>query len=448
MPNRRDILKQTCAVALGMTGPAYIARAANGASAPISPDNRGAAAIRSIVRRDETILRLGGVGDGYKMTWAADDRQFMVVNDGSGWVDEPRAFYNSRLWTIGGSVQDAAFSEVSGYPDSSDVALPETAPRYFGHGVLAVQGRLYQFLSTLDRATQRPRHWVGAKLIYSLDNGRTWCNQDGTSPVIWEGWDAQSRERLMFFQEPHGSFSLLSILQMGRDYSANRDGYIYVYGLNGNVDGRMNELVMFRVPTAQLLNRSAYEYFGGRLGTGGARWVKDIEARAIVHTFPRGWVNRTNLFPDDLVVESWLPSVVYNEPLGLYMMTSAGIGCAPDGTEFGKPSYLGFWVSATPWGPWRQIHEETSWTPGGDLAACAYAPQIAPKWIAADGKSLWLVWADLQGLRTFTRDRHLLDASMEKAASPEQRTAVMVDFMQRYLPRYACNAQRVDLTLS
>jgi hypothetical protein len=266
--------------------------------------------------------------------------------------------------------------------------------------------------------------------------------------VIWEGWDVQSRERLVFFQEPQGSFSLLSILQMGRDYSANRDGYIYVYGLNGSIDGRMNELVMFRVPIAQLLNRSAYEYFGGRLGTGGARWVKDIEARAIVHTFPRGWVNSTNLFPDDLVVESWLPSVVYNEPLGLYMMSSAGIGCAPDGTEFGKPSYLGFWVSQTPWGPWRQIHEETSWTPGGDLAACAYAPQIAPKWIAADGKSLWLVWADLQGLRTFTRDSHLLDAEMEKADSPEKRTAVLVDFMQRYLPRYSCNAQRVDLILS
>ena len=436
MPNRRDILKQTCAVALGMTGPAHIARAASGAS------------VRSVVRRDETILRLGGVGDGYKMTWAADDRQFTVVNDGSGWADKPRAFYNSRLWTTSGGVQGAAFSEVSGYPDSSDVALPETAPRYFGHGVLAVQGRLYQFLSTLDRATQRPRHWAGAKLIYSLDNGRTWRNQDGTSPVIWEGWDVQSRERLVFFQEPQGSFSLLSILQMGRDYSANRDGYIYVYGLNGSIDGRMNELVMFRVPIAQLLNRSAYEYFGGRLGTGGARWVKDIEARAIVHTFPRGWVNSTNLFPDDLVVESWLPSVVYNEPLGLYMMSSAGIGCAPDGTEFGKPSYLGFWVSSTPWGPWRQIHEETSWTPGGDLAACAYAPQIAPKWIAADGKSLWLVWADLQGLRTFTRDHHLLDAEMEKADSPEQRTAVMVAFMQRYLPRYACNAQRVDLILS
>jgi len=347
MPNRRDVLQGTCALALGATGAARIVPAAQ--DAPASSGSGGRAVpVRSVIRRDETILRLGGLGDGYKMTWDADDRQLVVVNDGAGWVENPTAFYGARLWATGGGIQNAVFSEVSGYPDLNDSARPENSPRYFGHGLLAVRGRLYQFLSTLDQATKRPRHWNGAKLIYSVDKGRTWCNQDGSSPVVWEDWSMQSRERLAFFEEPHGAFSLLSILQMGRDYSANQDGYIYVYGLNGNVDGRMNELVMFRVPIAQLLNRRAYEFFGGRRSDGSARWVKDVEARAAVHTFPRGWVNRTNLFADDLVVESWLPSVVYNEPLGLYLMASAGIGCAPDGTEFGKPSYFGVWASSTP----------------------------------------------------------------------------------------------------
>lgn len=434
MPNRRDILKQTCALAFAATSAAPVARARDGE-------------ITSVIRRDETILRLGGVGDGYKMTWDADDRLYAVVNDGPGWIDPPKAFYNARLWTISGGLQNATFAEVSGYPDLNNMTRPEDAPRYFGHGLLAVRGKLFHFLSTLDRAEHRPRHWTGSKLIYSADQGRTWRNQDGTSPVVWEDWNAQSRERLTFFQEPHGCFSLLSILQMGRDYMGNRDGYIYVYGLNGNVDGLMNELVMFRVPIGALANRRAYEYFGGRYGNGGPRWIKDIEARAIVHTFPRGWVNRTNLFPGDLVVESWLPSVVYNEPLGLYLMTSAGIGCAPDGTAFGKPSYLGVWISSTPWGPWRQVHEETAWTPGNDPAARAYAPQIAPKWIAADGKSCWLVWADLQGLRTFARDQSLIGPQIEKADSPERRSAVISEVTRRYMPRYACNAQRMDLLL-
>lgn len=433
MPNRRDILKQTCALAFAGTGAARIARGPN---------------IQAVVRRDETILRLGGVGDGYKMTWDADDRLYTVVNDGAGWIDLPYAFYNARLWTIGGPIEHATFAEVSGYPELNNMTRPDDAPRYFGHGLLAVRGRLFHFLSTLDRAEDRPRHWTGSKLIYSADQGRTWCNQDGTSPVVWEDWDAQSRERFVFFQEPHGCFSLLSTLQMGRDYSANRDGYIYVYGLNGNVDGLMNELVMFRVRLGELLNRGSYEYFGGRLRSGGARWVRDIEARSVVHTFPRGWVNRTNLFPGDLVVESWLPSVVYNEALNIYLMTAAGIGCAPDGTAFGKPSYLGIWVSSTPWGPWRQVHEETSWTPGNEPVARAYAPQIAPKWMAADGKSCWLVWADLQGIRTFARDQAAVEAEIAKAEDAEKRGALMSNLTRRYMPRYACNAQRVDLILS
>ena len=140
-----------------------------------------------------------------------------------------------------------------------------------------------------------------------------------------------------------------------------------------------------------------------------------------------------------------MPSVVYNEPLGLYLMASAGVGCAPDGTEFGRASYLGLWVSQTPWGPWRQIHEERAWTPGKDLEARAYAPQISPKWIAPDGKSFWLVWADLKGMLKFAHDEPLLDAAMSQAGTPAKRGLVQAEFLRRYMPGYAFNAQRVDL---
>ncbi|BAV63356.1 beta-lactamase [Sphingobium cloacae] len=415
------------------------------AAAPFASNN--AERVRAAQRRDDTILRLGGLGDGYKMSWAADDRQIIAVNDGPGWADPPQAFYNSRLWAAAGSPPDVSFTDLPGYPELNLSARPEDAPHYFGHGLLAARGRLYQFLSTLDRAEDRPRRWTGAKLIYSDDGGSNWRNRDGSSPVVWEDWDEQSRDRFTFFNEPDGCFSLLSILQMGRDYGANRDGYIYVYGTNGSVDGRMNELVLFRAPADRLPDRSAYEYYAGQR-RGDARWTADIGQRKPVHVFPRGWVNYTNLFPGDLVVESWLPSVVFNEPLGLYMMANAGIGCAPDGTEFGKPSYFGIWVAATPWGPWRQIHEETAWTPGGDGEARAYAPQISPKWIAPDGKSFWIAWADLKGIHAFGRDEALLSSALEKAEGPAQNAAIQTEFLRRYMPGFSCNAQRVDLRMT
>lgn len=437
MASRRDILKQALFLGVGTVCGAYV---------PQTVFAKGRTIV-GLKRRDDSILRLGGLGDGYKMSLAADGRQLLVVNDGPGWADPPKAFYNSRLWSISGPANDAAFSEIEGYPDLNMSTRPEDAPRYHGHGLLAVRGRLYQFLTTLDRAEDRPRHWIGAKLIYSDDQGRTWHNQDGTSPVQFEDWKDQSRKTLAFFQEPDGCFSLLSMLQMGRDYNANRDGYIYVYGVNGNVDGLMNQLVMFRVGVDQLLDRTAYEYFGGRGHDGSPLWTKDIQKRAVVHSFPRGWVNDTNLFPGDLVIESWLPSVVYNEKLGLYMMASAGAGPASDGTEFGKPSYLGFWVADTPWGPWRQIYEDQAWMPGGEQAARAYSPQIAPGWISEDGLSLWIVWADLNGIRAFGQDEALFAAALEKADSPEAHSAIEVDFLKRYMPRFAFNTQRIDLQL-
>src|SRR5205814_904007 len=100
----------------------------------------------------------------FEMTWDAQDRLYVVVNDGPGWLDPARGFYNTRLWTLQNQIQKAAFSEIPAYPELNDSSRPEDAPRYFGHGVLAAGNRVYQFLSTLDRATRRPRHWVGAKL--------------------------------------------------------------------------------------------------------------------------------------------------------------------------------------------------------------------------------------------------------------------------------------------
>ncbi|TWB64358.1 DUF4185 domain-containing protein [Nitrospirillum viridazoti] len=443
MSHRRNFLKRVLATGVGaahtLYAPAILASARPGASR--------AHDIVSAIRRDDTTRRSRNLGDGYHMTWTAADRQVVIVNDGTGWADPPTAFYNTRLWAMDGPAQGATFGDITGYPELDRATRPEGAPSYYGFGLLSVRGRLYQFLSTLDDAKDRPRHWTGAKLIHSDDGGLSWRNQDGSAPVVWEDWGDQNRDRFAFFDEQDGCFSLLSILQMGQDYRANRDGHVYVYSPNGSRDGRMNELVMFRVRVEHILERRAYEFFGGHLAGGDARWVGNIADRKPVHTFPRGWVNHANLFPGDLVLESWLPSVVYNEPLDLYMMASAGIGCAPDGTEFGKPSYLGLWVASAPWGPWRQVHEETAWMPGGDIAARAYGPQIAPKWIAPDGKSFWLAWADLNGIRAFAKDEDRLAAALEKADGAQARAGIEADFLHQYMPGFSFNAQRIDLVL-
>jgi len=395
---------------------------------------------QSLVRRDETILRLGGLGDDYPMTWASDDRQLVAVQDGIGWSQAPKGFYNSRLWAIEGGPKEANFQEIASYPDLLPV-VNEDIPRYYSYGTIALDGRIYQFLSTLNGKEDRFRRWVGAKLIFSPDNGSAWCNQDGSAPVVWEGWNDRSHKTLVFFEEPQDAFSLLTILQMGRNYEANRDGYVYVYSPNGMTEGTMNQLVMFRVPKSRILHREAYEYFAGYNSTGRARWAAEMHRRAVVCTFPAGWVNSPTK-PGEIVVESWLPSIVYNEPLNRYLMANWGVGSTAETGMFGKPSYLGFWMAENPWGPWKQIHEETAWTPQNDPNARCYAPQIAPKWIAPDGKSFWLVWTDYQ--RRNTPECSTAAEKFERAKTQGQLVRLLPQ-MRQCSPYYGFNVQRVDL---
>ena len=348
--------------------------------------------IKGIRRLEETIRRSVCNGDNWHMTWADDDRQYVALCDGHGWPDIPGytgQLYNARVYALSGGPQDATFEHLSGYPDLCVEPVPNQN-RYYGFGILALDGQIFHFLSTPNYPfSQSGARFVGAKLIYSPDNGRTWRNQDGT-PLRWETWEERTRDNMIFFNEPGEAFSLLTVLQMGKNYEHNTDGYVYVYAPNGNTEGGMNQLVMCRVRKDRILERSAYECFASLNPDGSANWTDDVSAKGIVCTFPSGWVN-TQVHP-----YAWHPSVVYNAPLDVYMMVNWGMGCAEDGMWFGKPSYLGLWTAPNPWGPWTQVHEDAAWTPGGDPAARAYQPQISPRWIAEDGKSFWLVFTDFQ----------------------------------------------------
>lgn len=347
--------------------------------------------ITGMRRLEESTIRFGGNGDNWHMSWAGDDKQVVSLCDGTGLPGTPPGSYNSRAYAIAGDPPDLRFEFLPGYPDLASKWDTLECSRYYNFGILALDGRIYQYLSTPDRPFYQPDpRFVGAKLIYSPDNGGTWCNQDGSSPVVWEEWDTRSRANMVFFNEPGDAFSLLTILQMGKSYEHNRDGYVYVYAPNGNTEGTMNQLVMFRVPRDRILERAAYEYFAALRADGSAEWSPRLEERGVVHTFPAGWVN-TQVHP-----YAWHPSVVYSAPHGCYLMANWGMGCSAAGRWFGKPSYLGFWTAPHPWGPWTQVHEETAWMPAGEPTARAYQPQIAPRWIAADGRSFWLVWTDFQ----------------------------------------------------
>ena len=359
--------------------------------------------IVGIQRLDDTIQPVTGIGDNWHMSWAANDKQYVGLCDGPGFSGLPGytgEVFNTNLYTLGGDAPAYMFAPVPGYPALESLPptpeRPDSYSRYYGFGLLALDRYIYHFLSTPKTRFGPPGNaFAGVKLIYSADDGATWHNQDGT-PVRYEPWAERSRDNMLFFMEPDETFSLLTVLQMGQNYQHNTDGYVYLYAPNGSTDGRMNELALARVPKDRVLQRAAYEFFTARHADGRAQWTPHLPDRGAVHTFPRGWVNYTIGDPHGGHPYAWQPSVVYNAPLHCYMMFNWGIGVGANGDWFEKPSYLGFYTAPQPWGPWTQVHEDTAWTPNGDAGARCYQPQIAPKWLARDGKSFWMVWTDFR----------------------------------------------------
>jgi hypothetical protein len=384
--------------------------------------------------RDETIVRIPFSGDNFHATWGADGRQYLALCDGGG-ASPFTTFYNSRLVAIDGDPANPEISDVPGYP------LLEGIGKYYNFGTISVDGVIYQYLGS-------PKGWftsgesddfVGSKLIYSPDGGATWHNQDGSTPVVWEDEEHRTKDTMIFWEEDQTSFAVVTLAQHGQDNSAAPDGYVYGYAPNGGTEGTMNELVMFRVPKGSLRDRSAYEYFQARNDDGSATWTSDIRERGVVLTYPSGWVN-SFMHP-----YAWMPSVTYNEALGEYLMASWATGVGDDQWWFRKPSYLGFWSAPTPWGPWTQFHEDTSWTPGGDENARCYSSVILPKWVSEDGRSFWLMWTDFQS--AFSEEEKARRLPEIKAAQAAGDHVYVADYVRDGMPYYAINLQRVDLTV-
>src|SRR5688572_21068487 len=101
MATRRELLKQAAATALATLSSSRPMKAENSSQSCIartlkSPMNsRTVSSVRSLIRREETILRFGGDGHGYAMTWAADGRQLVAFCDGTSRPKDPKSRYLS-----------------------------------------------------------------------------------------------------------------------------------------------------------------------------------------------------------------------------------------------------------------------------------------------------------------------------------------------------------------
>ena len=361
----------------------------------------GAAAIRpsGVVFHKDTLFRSDNRGDNWCLTWAADGSQVTSMCDGN-WLGGETS-YHSHLYRVIGGPDDFRRADIPNYPQ-----FAWGTGSWFGYGIVSIDGALYATISKTPR-NRWSGPFRGLKLLRSSDNGHSWyrLNRRGEQRPIGPKDEARNEVNVeeMFFLEESGlghqeqeayPFSFVAFAQHGRDNSAARDGYVYIYSPEG---AHAHKLLLARVPQNKLGVRGAWEYYAGRDGVEPI-WTKDLNLRGCVHTFPRksdkghyfGWY-------------SWLPSVVWNEGLGVYIMVNGGTYAGRGMTESDKDYYdswmhtetgsLGFWYARKPYGPWRKFHYTDYWTVD-DPGNRTYQPKLSPKWISADGKQMVLIWSD------------------------------------------------------
>ncbi|WP_146947941.1 DUF4185 domain-containing protein [Cyclobacterium qasimii] len=351
----------------------------------------------------ETLKRLGASGDNWCLTWTADGSQMVSMCDGN-WLDQKNyaSQIHNHLYRIKGGPENFEREDLPNYPEFSG-----KEGSWFGYGIVAVNGTIYSAVSkTPGSAWSGP--FTGVKLLKSTDNGESWSRVDREgNELLLTAMDSMRNvvnEQEMFSLKEHGlphqtqeayPFSFFDFVQNGKDNSAAKDEYVYIYSPEG---AAAHQLTLARVPHDKIDFRSEWQYFTKYDQNNEPQWSNKITDRGYVHTFPEksskdhyfGWY-------------SWLPSVVWNEGLGLYIMVNGGTygghGMSNSDEDYyhswmhTETGSLGFWYSENAYGPWTQFYYTDYWTVD-DTKNRTYQPKLSPKWISEDGEKMNLIWSD------------------------------------------------------
>jgi hypothetical protein len=296
-----------------------------------------------------TIRRTGSDCDTFPSSWADDGHLYAAFGDCRGM--EPL-----RPEKLG-----MGFLRIAGPPDSFEATnvISETGENKGqgqhgkkASGMLMVDGVLYMWA----------RNAGNAQLAWSTDHARTWT---------WSDWK---------FTE---SFGYVTFLNFGRNYSAARDNYVYLYASDeDNAYVPWKRMVMARVPKDRIRERAAYEFFKARDAKGGAVWTKDFRGRRAVLENPRGLGYRFQASYNAGLKRYLINQITYNADVNTRFQGGMVIYDAPE-----------------PWGPWTTAYFTRLW----DVAP-GESQHFPPKWMSADGRTMHLIFSgdDILSVRRAT----------------------------------------------
>jgi len=339
--------------------------------------------------RSQFIDRLEWAGPAHKLpgtgsdmhwhAWAADGALFVVDDDGVNFGG-PHSF--AHLLRVEGHPPHQRAEVISRFPNLQRYSMRR---HLYVNGALAVGDRL--FVAAYEYDTEDParservlhgneilaeegtefflldaisHHGGVASLMVSDDGGHTWEN----SPVAGAP----------LFLGPR--FAGLSFVGFGPGYTGVPEplaGYVYAISNDESWEGG-SHVFLARVPRDQVLNRSAWEFFGGRSRINEPAWIPEEAYARPIHT-DHGHVGH--------------PTMTYVPGLDRYLL-AFGSDAVPKTYATDMDTAFATWhrrrelqilEAPTPWGPWALFHYDPAWE--GDHVA--YLPQLPPCWIDARG---------------------------------------------------------------
>ena len=306
-------------------------------------------------------------GDTWPLTWASDGNLYGAAGDNQG---SPMNF-----WRIEGNPPSPSVFLVNNRPvDCSRYCkdIPSADPKagVKPAGVISVKGLLYFAVENMnygDNPTFNRQHNLNGWIITSNDFGKTW-KLDATKQTFFKGRVASAH-----------------FIQFGKDNVDSKDGYVYAYFPAAD-DGKAywengDYLLLGRVPTDQILVRSAWKFFAGRQPSGQEIWDKDDSKAAQVFRYP-------HMTGED--------HVTFNPVLKRYILANYGfhdghLNPRPYHQHFIEtvcPSQLTLFESSQITGPWYLFYRNDNFGTCGE-----YNASFPQKWMSKDGKTMWMVSA-------------------------------------------------------
>lgn len=296
-------------------------------------------------------------GDSWMMTWGGDGKTYTNFSDGKFFEGDRQT--NALLIIEDDPPNILASSFV---PIIANPLQREGTWAYYITNTIAIENTLY--IAIVDIAPQGLGAFASG--IGRLDNYGKIVIFDRNKPM----WSSKSIKPFVY----------PTFLQNGRGYAGNNDGFLYVYGTNGDwggVRGGVNTIRLARVRTnSDLLDIDNYEYYTG------SDWDRDL-ARSI------------DVLSDGKNLGG-MQSVVFNPALNRYFLITFA---EPESAN----ARMVLYDSPEPWGPWFRCGiisgSETVFT-ADHLFHTAYNPSFNAKWIDEQGL-MWISYSNYTPQYTF-----------------------------------------------